>query len=711
MKVKKVVKKIAALAGGATMLGATIMGALAVSDLASWKDMFIQDGQWTGGHIVLGANAKTEDVIAAVGLAATLQQWAVTKEPVQGGTVTVEGGVTENFDLGTPLNDATAFGSSLDDNDVSVLEDSTFDWNGTNYDYYTQVVFTNGARATTSLYEGDRDFGGDPVLVFEPSSVEYDFIIDDANFGNTQIDGISPDYPLEVPFLGMDIKITDWDRTNNKITVEVAQEHYMKVGDSVQSGSHTVELVNVGQDSVIVSVDGQTEIINKGATKTVNGVKVKVKSIFYVDQQDERAAILQVGDEITKTYADGDEFIGEDENEPLWVWVIDSTNKKIGVKLNQYIGSSDYPAKGVGDALFLPQNFIKVSFDGLKHDNYREFTIKKVQSKSIDTNKNGQIESGETYDVLEIKSKDADKGLVFASDEVDTAYALFHWNGSVGEWQFWYKDNNGNWHNETSFKMEYGDTQYTVQDDGTDKIKIQRTIGSTTETITLDARHATASAAGWYDFTGFGADTENAEATDAVYSFTGHSDVNFGGWDGDALTTFGVKLLDVNNNMDNNELDMFVPDDRVQAVVSVAPGQATTETSGAYTEVVNPLPADVSILDTDYTGGPAIVVGGPCVNTLAAELMGNPANCVEGFEPGYGLIKLFPDRDALLVAGYAAEDTQAAVSVLENYENYLDSLQGKTEVRVVTSTKTVTDVETQAPSEGAGNETGNETGQ
>ena len=204
MRVKHAIKKIVALAGGATMLGATVMGALAASDLTEWKDIFIKDGQWTGGHIVLGANAKTEDVIAAVGLAATLQEWAVTEEPVEvEGTIEVEGGVTEEMNLGSDL--ATEIGT-LDDSDVSVLEDSTFDWEGENYDYYTELVLGSGAKVTTSLIEDDDDYGADVVLTVEPGAIEYKYVIDDSTFNISQI---SSSKPLEIEFLGQDLKITD----------------------------------------------------------------------------------------------------------------------------------------------------------------------------------------------------------------------------------------------------------------------------------------------------------------------------------------------------------------------------------------------------------------------------------------------------------------------------------------------------------------------
>jgi len=82
---------------------------------------------------------------------------------------------------------------------------------------------------------------------------------------------------------------------------------------------------------------------------------------------------------------------------------------------------------------------------------------------------------------------------------------------------------------------------------------------------------------------------------------------------------------------------------------------------------------------------PLIVVGGPCVNTVAMSLMGNPEVCAEGFTDGKGMIKLYSSQNALLVAGYSGEDTTGAAYVLADYDSY--DLSGD-EVEVI-----VTDLE------------------
>ena len=83
-----------------------------------------------------------------------------------------------------------------------------------------------------------------------------------------------------------------------------------------------------------------------------------------------------------------------------------------------------------------------------------------------------------------------------------------------------------------------------------------------------------------------------------------------------------------------------------------------------------------AMLDTeveDLESSNTIVVGGPCINSVAARLMGYPTNCLEGFELGRGIIKIYEFDNgnyALLAAGTTALDTRRVTSVLANYKDF-----------------------------------------
>src|SRR3989338_6619249 len=94
MRVQKAIKKIAALSAGATMLGATIMGAMA-ADLSMYPEPFVKNGRFNG-VIVVGDQAKADDVLGSIDIATSLQY--STKVPVAAGrTIAEERAVPENW--------------------------------------------------------------------------------------------------------------------------------------------------------------------------------------------------------------------------------------------------------------------------------------------------------------------------------------------------------------------------------------------------------------------------------------------------------------------------------------------------------------------------------------------------------------------------------------------------------------------------------------
>ncbi|MEK6900653.1 MAG: hypothetical protein AABX05_06005, partial [Nanoarchaeota archaeon] len=106
---------------------------------------------------------------------------------------------------------------------------------------------------------------------------------------------------------------------------------------------------------------------------------------------------------------------------------------------------------------------------------------------------------------------------------------------------------------------------------------------------------------------------------------------------------------------------------------------------------------DATNLDSEVADVKAqnlVVVGGPCVNTVAAELLGSPADCTEGFTPGKARVKLFEHANgnlAMLVAGYSGADTRLAGKVVANRAS---ELMGK---EVVVEGTTYADATISAP--------------
>ena len=162
------------------------------------------------------------------------------------------------------------------------------------------------------------------------------------------------------------------------------------------------------------------------------------------------------------------------------------------------------------------------------------------------------------------------------------------------------------------------------------------------------------------------------------------------------MDLFGAEyeLFDEAGSDEAEELTIWYPHIQRGGSVWVTAGAATTSTASAATGVtITPIPVGAAKLASEVpnvTGQNMIVVGGPCANTVAAELLGNPEPCTEGFSEGKALIKLWEHTNgnvAILVAGFTALDTRRAARVMANFGDH--ALSG-TEVEV--SGTSLTDV-------------------
>ncbi|MBI4144546.1 hypothetical protein HY486_04835 [Candidatus Woesearchaeota archaeon] len=122
----------------------------------------------------------------------------------------------------------------------------------------------------------------------------------------------------------------------------------------------------------------------------------------------------------------------------------------------------------------------------------------------------------------------------------------------------------------------------------------------------------------------------------------------------DPLTSDTPEELTIEYPLSQRGIQMFVTAGQVQAET----------VGGAVTEKVVPIPVGVGKLASevsDATMYNAIVVGGPCANSVAAKLMGNPEPCHESVPANKAIIKLYEHANgnvALLVAGESALNTR-----------------------------------------------------
>ncbi|MFH1506018.1 MAG: hypothetical protein ABIE94_03425 [archaeon] len=700
---KKAIKRILALGAGATLVGATIMGAMALT-LADYPKPFVTDGMYDA-TIVVGERAATSDVLGAIDIAASLQAEArtATAVEVESGTVVVTDGDTEEVALGSAAYGGTGLDATYTDDDLSVLQDTSIDVNGTDIDIHDEINLAGTLDVTTSLTTlGDDDYGSNVALAIANDALKYCYVFDEAvNLGNN----VNSDNTLEIEFMGTTLELTSIV-AENSLRAIAGTKVFLNAGESVEVESKTVTFVMAGSSSAVVEVDGSSKVINTGQTSTVGGLKVKVESLFNEDGIDYDAATLIIGSDAEKTYDDGDGFIGQDEDDPDWKWDLGALTYGTTPNSNQtlcvendfiYDNWKDGPTP-VGEYYSFPNNFVEVGIDSLtvSDSNYMPMIIEFETGLDIT-----DVYAGETNEaVITISVTGEDEGLQVTTDGgttwvgTDTIYLWL--NGTTNWVDVLYIDsdndvaaaqtlNMNSTENDTNIaRINYKDTKSTdmpldlIGDAGVpDGLRLEFDTGVTglnggTDDILLNLSHSTTA------FDGFGITPEQEEALELTYGGSG-----IGTKDEDHRTMYGIIIYDPESGLSNDELNLDIPGDQVKANVVVRTTASSVSGGAAGTSYqVNPIAVGMAALDKDVTlgSGPMIIVGGPNANTIAMEIMGNPVDPLAFFEEGKAMITFYSAYNSILVAGYEADETLGACYVLADYEDY--TLTG-TEVEVI----------------------------
>lgn len=737
--VMRTMKKMAAIGTGVAMVGATITGAMAL-DLADYPSPFVVDGVYDDSTaLVVGDDADAADTLGAVDIASDLQFQSKVAVESDAGSVSVVGGKSVKVPLGFGLTNKSQslFDATLQDDDVANLFDGEINFQGTSYDTSEEIELNqwNDPIVATSLSSSDDDYKSDVHLEVNTRDVVRFFYKFDESVNISKATSADP---LNIDFLGDKMKITSIDSAGNKFTAYVGDEHYIKTDESVDVDvdgvSKKVTLLEVSSTSALIDVDGVTKIIADGSTSTVNGVEVTVDDVFSRTERAESSANLIIGKQSSETYTDGDAYVGEDKDDPNWVWNLanlatQGTTENLSIENDFVFNDIDSGAKAVGECVSLPNDYVKICFNSLSvsEDDYSTYTFKLDTSADF----SDTLSTNTSVPALSIRT-DASEGLeltayaispTVAPNETSTKRTKEVWiytggapaantnayvngsnytggSGSQTETKWlgvFYKDtsaskvkmfgqlaSNSSTNGVAVLRLNYGntkDTNLVLQlDHGVAAADTAARINFTIDVTSDDSGFPGEQddlmmdwglAAANGSFDSLGDTRSTEEATELLY---GHSaaPTNIGTKDEDHRTMYGIVIKNPKTNGASDTVELSVPSDQVKANV-VIEGTSTTVSSAGTSWV----PAEVTPVTKlasevgDASDYQLIVVGGPCANDLAAELF--EVSC-DGwsFEEGEAVLKLVENGDkvALLVAGTAALDTRRAAKALANWESY-----------------------------------------
>ena len=694
---KKIFRKAITVLGSAALIGATVGTAVAASYPAPFT---------SNTAIVVGANAAPSDNIAASSIASNLD--AATA----GGSVTTLTGATgvteDEVALGGYINLTTSSAASkitstLTDSKIDSLLDTKLNWDdggasgADDYNIHEEIRVGTMAIKTTL---DDNDFS-ELLAMTNDKALEYRYVFDDAF--NVTADWAAAGGTADVLYLTLLGKQYEIDSmTNTTITVVTSDEISLAIGEST-----TVDGVTLTVDDVFegkAQING--EIITAGSTKKIGGIKVKVDTVGYHSNAPELSKIIiKAGKEISKTYSDGEEYIGEDEDDPTWVWTmadLSSVNGYVGVKYNQKETRDTDDVVYEGGSYLLPENFGEVKFLGTTDVTYEDFKIYFDDTEDL-WNNTDLTSTANTLDapVLIIESTDGVKdSIVLKTLSQETSKIYLRWASSTDATQ-------GTQVN-SSLEVFYSDVDGTIQDSIRPRFSVAHTSdsnntatadivsqdigdlisGDTTVAMNVsvtngnlmitfvdgEAAQPFTIDVGGVNLTGtagklkwFGGDSETTDKEDGLAGDLTVGGTAVGTYDNDIMTTNGQIIQTPEANLDNDEIVFSVPSDRVYARVSVvAGGDASTSTEAGVMTVMDNAVATVA-------GKNLIVVGGSAINAVAAELLGGAYSeaaftSATGIAAGEFLIQSFSrsGKTALLVAGYNAPDTEKGVTYLIN---------------------------------------------
>src|SRR3989338_3731351 len=288
MKVKKMAKRILAVGAGATMLGATVMGAMA-ADLNNYPSMFVSDGVFNG-LMVVGENAASVDNLAMTDIAASMKYAGGTgtsSVAVSGDAWMVKSG-TDELEFGETLGPATGgVVDFVDNDDLDALADGEFTSSKGTFKY-EQFLHFDRATINTTYAEDDDDVTADFVKIADNAQMaryEMNFL----TAAKSDIDA-SESFKLD-DF--EDKTLTFMGKTYNIVKARSAQNGPGKLTLTLMAGSEKDTLLE--GESKSYTVKGKEYDVNLLFTDSSNRAKFTVNG--------ETTPLMDEGD--TETLSDG----------------------------------------------------------------------------------------------------------------------------------------------------------------------------------------------------------------------------------------------------------------------------------------------------------------------------------------------------------------------------------------------------------------------
>lgn len=292
-----------------------------------------------------------------------------------------------------------------------------------------------------------------------------------------------------------------------------------------------------------------------------------------------------------ETVMDGDAFIGENQEDPNWVWDLnglDTYSPSIAVENDfVYNDDSDNPPK-VGECIYLPNNYAKICLDGLNvNDNeYTTYTIELDESADL-----SEVGGNSSEKTIYIHTIDR----IIPIKDTSTNEIWVTGNGRV-----YYLNNN-----KINFASTIGSMNLRINNDlwlniikggNTINVKLAPTY-PLEETLT-----ASFSVVNGKIFA-LGNTKYYEEANELTWGIQGVGSLNIGTKDEDHRTAYGIIIRDPKSHGASDEVVLEIPPEQVKAGISMSfAGEISVPPIQECTDSDDGLNYDVKGICTDSSG-------------------------------------------------------------------------------------------------------------
>jgi len=719
VKNMEIEKYIAALLAS-LMAVSTFVGAALASDLSGFPEFLFAKTATASSPaylVVVGADAKTSDVVGAIDLASRLAEgsYTIEKIAVAPAAPTVEG-KEGKVNFGGYVDDK--IGTELTATQIPALFRGELTYNSDKFSVVEKIVLANDQIKVG--YERTPK-NGSAYVDLTATEGQLKYVYDFIDKFNATKEGISKSKPLTIKLFGEEFKIsavgTDSFTALKGVTGTATATTPVTYGDySIYSdlGSDGKWARIIIKDKAGNTVD--TLVIDQGITKDSTAAKlsITVSTVRALADGTIVGVELVVGPvgAVEKTYSDGDYFPGTD----LWKFnvVTEGSDTLDAIELIYRGGATNetYRYLVAGEKVIAPNNYFELGFSGF---DVTKFATLEASSSRINVFASPTATSAFlsnrpsviiTVDYPTFKLQETGKvALVNTTEGIVVAY----WDASVEKWI-----NATLPLNSTRVTLPAVDATATYSFDGGSYV-VGSTASGYNETLILNGAYdahsfritlfergksapfilsdlssfklvdggSTEIAATWNysapdDVYILGAKKGEAEASDIKQAGT-----DIGTWEHNSLTLYGSEVQNVKTNAGADKLVVKLPAEQQAAIVyvgklgaAVAPGEVT------YNKVA-PIKTAVAKLDTEVTDAMKaayhiVTVGGPCINKITAAAMNltYPAcGAASTIPENAAIIEVKDDvftsgKVVVIVAGWEADNTRLACSVLQNYDAY-----------------------------------------